>query len=130
MLALENCRNIADLRLRAKSRLPSPMFHYIDGGADDEWSMQRNTQAFDDYTIMPRQLRDVGNIDLQTNVLGAALDLPFLSPQPACPACFTRTRNWACVEPPIILAPCIAFRPWPRRRWPARRGTGTAVTEG
>jgi L-lactate dehydrogenase (cytochrome) len=77
MLALENCRNIADLRLRAKSRLPSPMFHYIDGGADDEWSMQRNTQAFDDYTIMPRQLRDVGNIDLQTNVLGAALDLPF-----------------------------------------------------
>ena len=35
---LKNCHNIADLRRRAKSKLPAPMFNYKDGGADDEWS--------------------------------------------------------------------------------------------
>ena len=40
MPTLENCHNIADLRTRAQRKLPAPMFHYIDGGADDEWTMQ------------------------------------------------------------------------------------------
>jgi L-lactate dehydrogenase (cytochrome) len=77
MPSLKNCRNIADLRLRAKSKLPSPMFHYLDGGAEDEWTQRRNTEAFDDYTLMPRQLRDVSQIDLKTNLLGCELQLPF-----------------------------------------------------
>lgn len=53
------------------------MFHYIDGGADDEWTLTRNTTAFDDYELLPNQLRDVGKIDLTTTVLGAKLSLPF-----------------------------------------------------
>ena len=77
MPALKDCRNIADLRLRAKSKLPSPMFHYLDGGSDDEWSLLNNTKAFDDYTLTPNQLRDVGKIDLKTRVLGTTLELPF-----------------------------------------------------
>ncbi len=77
MPSLKNCRNIADLRLRAKSKLPSPMFHYIDGGADDEWTQRRNTRAFDDYTLTPNQLCDVSCIDLRTRVLGCDLQLPF-----------------------------------------------------
>jgi L-lactate dehydrogenase (cytochrome) len=77
MPALKNCHNIADLRKRAKARLPSPMFHYMDGGADDEWTKRRNTTAFDGYTLMPSQLRNVEHIDLQTSVLGTTLDLPF-----------------------------------------------------
>ena len=56
MLPLKNCNNIGDLRLRARSKLPSPMFHYIDGGADDEWTLRRNTEAFDDYQLMPNYL--------------------------------------------------------------------------
>lgn len=40
MPALNNGHNIADLRLRAKSKLPAPMFHYIDGGSDDEWTLE------------------------------------------------------------------------------------------
>ena len=81
MRRLKNYHNIADLRLRAKRKLPAPMFHYIDGGADDEWSLRRNTQAFDDYQLLPNYLKDVSSIDLKTNVLGATLDLPFfLSP--------------------------------------------------
>ena len=33
---LQNCHNVDDLRLLAKQRLPGPIFHYIDGAADDE----------------------------------------------------------------------------------------------
>lgn len=81
MPALNRCHNIAELRKRAKSKLPAPMFHYIDGGADDEWTMRRNTEAFDDIQLMPNYLRDIENIDLKTEILGTTLDLPFfLSP--------------------------------------------------
>ncbi len=76
-MKLSRCNNIADLRKRAKSKLPAPMFHYIDGGADDEWSMRRNTQAFDDYQLLPNHLNNIDRIDLSTPVLGATLDLPF-----------------------------------------------------
>jgi len=77
MPALNNCHNIADLRRKAQSRLPAPMFHYIDGGSDDEWTLRRNTLAFDDYQFNPGYLRDVSRIDLGVNVLGCDLALPF-----------------------------------------------------
>lgn len=81
MTRLKHCHNIADLRQRAKRKLPAPMFHYIDGGADDEWSLARNTDAFNDYTLMPQYLKNIEHIDLSTRVLGADLKLPFfLSP--------------------------------------------------
>jgi len=78
---LEKCHNQSDLRKAAKKRLPSPIFNYIDGGSDDEWTLKRNTLAFDDYELLPRYLRNVDRIDLKTRVLGTTLDLPvFLAP--------------------------------------------------
>ena len=78
---LERCNNIGDLREIARRRLPAPMFHYIDGGADDEVSLRRNTEAFEDWELLPRYLVDVETVDLSTSVLGQSLDLPFfLSP--------------------------------------------------
>jgi L-lactate dehydrogenase (cytochrome) len=76
-MSLANCRNIDDLRRRARRKLPSPMFHYLDGGADDEWTMRRNTAAFDDYELQPGYLADVSSVDLSTRVLGCELALPF-----------------------------------------------------
>lgn len=78
---LANCKNVPDLRRLAKRRLPAPMFHYIDGGADDEWTLSRNTAAFQRHELLPSQLAGVAEIDLSTEVLGARLSLPlFLSP--------------------------------------------------
>lgn len=78
---LKNCHNIRDLRKRAKAKLPAPIFHYLDGGSDDEWSLRRNTEAFDDYQLIPNCLRNIESVDLKTSVLGTTLDLPFfLSP--------------------------------------------------
>jgi L-lactate dehydrogenase (cytochrome) len=80
-MSLDKCHNQDDLRLAARKRLPSAIFNYIDGGADDEWTLRRNTSAFDDYELLPRYLKNVEKIDLKTTVLGQQLDLPiFLSP--------------------------------------------------
>lgn len=80
-MKLRHCRNIDDLRRRAESKLPAPMFHYLDGGADDEVSLRRNTDAFDEYELLPNYLQNIEDIDLRAQVLGADLKLPFfLSP--------------------------------------------------
>lgn len=80
-MSLERCFNIGDLRKKAKRRLPKPVFHYLDGGADDEVTLRRNTDAFEDYELNPNYLTDTTNIDLSTEALGVKIDMPlFLSP--------------------------------------------------
>ncbi len=76
-----NCHNINDFRKLAKSKLPFPVFHYIDGGADDEVTLKRNVTSFDQCDLVPNVLRGVENIDLSTKIFGKKIDLPFfLSP--------------------------------------------------
>ena len=66
-----------DFRDLAKKRLPEPMFHYIDGAAEDEWTYRQNTSAFNQYELVPRFLVDVENIDTSVTVLGQKLEWPF-----------------------------------------------------
>lgn len=75
---IDRCFNIAELRKRAQRKMPAPMFHYIDGGADDEWTLQRNTSAFDRVEFMPKVLVDTTQIDTQVRVLGQEIQWPFL----------------------------------------------------
>ena len=77
-MRISNCNNIADLRLLAKRRLPTPVFHYIDGGADDELTLARNTSAFNDYELLPSQLSDVSSIDTKSTLFGQQVDWPVM----------------------------------------------------
>lgn len=80
-MKLSDCYNSEDFRRLAKRNLPSPVFNYLDGGADDEVTLRRNTDAFNDYELLPAQLSDVSRIDLQTSILGQRIDWPvILSP--------------------------------------------------
>ncbi len=80
-MRLSNCHNFQDFRRLARQNLPGPIFNYIDGGADDEVSLRRNTEAFDQVDLVPRVLRGSEQIDLSTTILGQKLALPFfLSP--------------------------------------------------
>ena len=80
-MSLKSCYNFEDFRKLAKKRLPAPIFHYIDGGADDETTLKRNTNSFDDCDLIPNILRSVGEPDLSTTVFGRKIDMPiFLSP--------------------------------------------------
>ena len=48
-----------DYRRAAQKILPPFLFHYIDGGADDEITLRRNTEAFDDCDLVPNVLQNL-----------------------------------------------------------------------
>ena len=75
-MKLSNCHNYNDFRKLAKKKLPSPIFHYIDGGSDDESTLNRNTDSFNNYDLVPNVLAGVSNIDMSTTVLGEKIDFP------------------------------------------------------
>lgn len=78
---LKSCHNVEDMRLLAKQRLPGPIFHYIDGAADDEVTYRRNTQAFEECDLVPNVLAGVENVDMSVTVMGVKLGMPiFCSP--------------------------------------------------
>jgi L-lactate dehydrogenase (cytochrome) len=70
--------NIADLRRLAKRRLPRVAFDYLDGGADDEWTLRANHRAYESVLFRPQSAVATAACDLRTTVLGVPLDLPFL----------------------------------------------------
>jgi len=79
--AIARCSNVHDFRALAKRRLPSPIFHYIDGAAEDEVTYRRNTEAFDACDLVPNVLVGVEDVDMSVTVMGKRLELPiFCSP--------------------------------------------------
>ena len=58
-MRIDRCHNIGDFRTMAKRRLPGPIFHYIDGAADDEVTYRRNTEAYDRCDLVPNVLAGV-----------------------------------------------------------------------
>ncbi len=87
---LDQCHNIADFRELAHRRLPFPVFHYIDGAADDEVTKDRNTAAFDDVDLVPDVLSGVADIDMSVTVLGRKTPLPLM----LSPTALQRLFHW------------------------------------
>ena len=86
---LARAASVADLRAIARRRLPRGVFDYIDGGAEDERTMAANSSAFAAVTFRPRVLRDVGEVDPSTTLLGRPLPLPLV----LAPTGFTRIAD-------------------------------------
>ena len=74
---LGKCHNFSDFRTLAKKRLPGPIFHYIDGAADDEVTYKRNSQSFNDVDLVPNVLAGVEKVDMSTKIMGQELSVPF-----------------------------------------------------
>jgi len=70
--------NIEDLRSAAKRRLPRVVFDYIDGGAEDEWTLRENSRAFEEVTFRPRCAVATPACDLRVSVLGGSLSMPLI----------------------------------------------------
>src|SRR6187399_2907814 len=87
---LSDCHNIADFRMLARRRLPFPVFHYIDGAADDELTKDRNTAAFADVDLVPDVLAGVETVDPSVTVLGKTTRLPLM----LSPTALQRMFHW------------------------------------
>ena len=79
MSKLDEAFTIEDLKHLAKSKIPSVMFDYVQGGSEDELTLDWNRKAFSNYEFVPRVLRDVSKIDLSTSVQGVDLQIPIIS---------------------------------------------------
>ncbi len=71
-------QNIEELRQMARRRLPNFSFEYVEGGADDEFTLGRNRSIFESVTLQPRTLRDVGQRSLERSFFGRSSQLPFM----------------------------------------------------
>ncbi|BDZ45447.1 hypothetical protein GCM10025866_13560 [Naasia aerilata] len=74
---LQEAHTIYDLREIAKRRTPKAPFDYTDGSAEQELSIARARQAFEDVEFHPSILRDVSHVDTGWDVLGRRVALPF-----------------------------------------------------
>ncbi len=75
-MRLKHCHNFHDFRTLAKKRLPSPIFNYIDGAADDEVTYRRNSASFDACDLVPNVLAGVEDIDMSVTIMGQKLAMP------------------------------------------------------
>jgi L-lactate dehydrogenase (cytochrome) len=83
---LSTAASVADYRRIARRRLPRGVFDYVDGGAEDELTLRRNSEAFGRLEFRPRVLADVGQVDISTSLLGRHLPAPVV----LAPTGFTR----------------------------------------
>ena len=70
------CYNIADLRERARRKLPRGIWEYAERGVEDETGMARNRAAFERVTFRPRVLRGVQAVDTSAPIFGRPSALP------------------------------------------------------
>ncbi|WP_159621714.1 alpha-hydroxy acid oxidase [Ruania rhizosphaerae] len=74
---LDAALTVADLRHIAQRRTPKAAFDYTEGAAEQELSLARARQAFEDIEFHPAILRDVSRVDTGVDILGGRSELPF-----------------------------------------------------
>lgn len=89
-MRLNDCSNVEDFRRLAKRRLPGPIYHYIDGAADDEITRRRNTEAFERCDLVPNVLAGVETVDMTTSVMGKTIAMPLM----LSPTALQRLFHW------------------------------------
>src|SRR5690606_17586515 len=73
--------DMAKLEQAAESKISPEAFAYIATGAGHELTVKANREAFNQWEIYPRVLRDVSQRSLETELFGKKLTAPFvLSP--------------------------------------------------
>jgi isopentenyl diphosphate isomerase/L-lactate dehydrogenase-like FMN-dependent dehydrogenase len=70
--------SINALRALARTALPRPIFDFADGGAEDEYTLQRNESAFDEFELLPRPLNGAAERDLSISLFGKQLSMPVI----------------------------------------------------
>jgi (S)-mandelate dehydrogenase len=69
---------VADLRAMAHRRLPRFVLEYLEGGAEQEATLQRERAAYAGWRFTPRQLVDVSGRSTNTKILGEHAAMPLV----------------------------------------------------
>jgi L-lactate dehydrogenase (cytochrome) len=68
---------VADLRVRAKSRIPKFAFEYLDGGCNEDINLARNTSDIREIELIPEYLTEHQGSEMKTELFGHQYDAPF-----------------------------------------------------
>lgn len=66
----------ADFRRHAKRRLPHVLFDYVDGGAYDELTLERNRADLNHMLLRQRVLCDMSSVRMETRLAGVDATMP------------------------------------------------------
>ncbi|MBW0447058.1 alpha-hydroxy-acid oxidizing protein [bacterium M00.F.Ca.ET.228.01.1.1] len=75
---VNRAHSIDDLREMARRRLPNFCFEYIEGGAEDETTLRRNRNVFDEIAFLPRTLVNVEHRSQSRTLFGQRVASPFM----------------------------------------------------
>ncbi|XVF87145.1 hypothetical protein PTKIN_Ptkin18bG0095800 [Pterospermum kingtungense] len=70
--------NVSEYEAIAKEKLPKMVYDYYASGAEDQWTLKENRNAFSRILFRPRILIDVSKIDMTTTVLGFKISMPIM----------------------------------------------------
>jgi L-lactate dehydrogenase (cytochrome) len=69
--------SVADLKRKAKNRIPKFAFDYLEGGCNDEVNLSKNERDFHDVEMMPQYLQNYAGVDTSAELFGHRYDAPF-----------------------------------------------------
>ncbi|XP_050285208.1 peroxisomal (S)-2-hydroxyacid oxidase GLO4-like isoform X7 [Quercus robur] len=70
--------NVNEFQELARQALPKMYYDFFSGGAEDQYTLKENVEAFRRITFRPRILVDVSRINLSTTVLGYKISAPIM----------------------------------------------------
>ena len=74
--AVNEFLNVGEFLDAAAAKVDPAVWCYFEGGAGDEVTLRENLAAFSRWQLRPRMLVDVGEIGLETTLLGATVAMP------------------------------------------------------
>jgi len=75
---LNELKDAFDFEAVAYAKLPRYAYDYTSYGADSEFTLRRNREAYDWVELIPRRVADVGKIRTATEILGTKMDYPIM----------------------------------------------------
>ncbi|KAI8524406.1 hypothetical protein RHMOL_Rhmol13G0147700 [Rhododendron molle] len=75
---MDQITNVMEYQPIAKEKLPKMVYDYYASGAEDQWTLQENRNAFSKILFRPRILIDVSKIDITTTFLGFNISMPIM----------------------------------------------------
>ena len=69
--------SIADLKIKARKKIPRFAFEYLNGGCNDDVNIKRNNDEIRNVQLRPEYIKKFNGSSLKTSIFGIEYDLPF-----------------------------------------------------
>ena len=109
--------NLSDFAAAAQARLDPAAWAYLAGGAADEHTLRRNSDAWQRLSLAPRVLRPLVGGHTRLNLLGQAMAHPLLLAPVAYQRLFHPDGERASALAAAVQGAGLCSAPSPARRW-------------